>query len=156
MVLELDDRGAIVTCPTCAQRNRIAFKRWGDRVRCAICKNELPVPAEPLEIRSTGDFDRLISQASVPVLVDYWAVWCGPCRMVAPEVARVAAGTAGKVIVVKVDTDALSDLGERFNVRSIPTLALFVGGREVGRVMGARPAADIEAFIERSTASVRQ
>jgi thioredoxin 2 len=154
-LLQLDDRGAVLPCANCGQRNRVAYERWGDKVRCATCKNELAVPAEPLEIRSSADFDRLVSRASVPVLVDYWAPWCGPCRMVAPEVAKVAMRASGKTIVLKVNTDAVADLGERFNVRSIPTLAVFVGGREVARVSGARPAADIEAFIERATAAVR-
>jgi thioredoxin 2 len=89
----------------------------------------------------------LIAQSSVPVVVDYWAPWCGPCRMVAPELAKVAARSAGKFLVVKVNTDALPDLGDRYRIRSIPTMAVFSGGREVSRTSGARPADEIERFI---------
>jgi thioredoxin 2 len=145
--LELDDRGIVMPCPSCGQKNRVAYGRLGETVRCGRCKTELSATAAPLEVGSSTDFDRLISQASVPIVVDYWAPWCGPCRMVAPELAKVAARAHGKFLVVKVNTDALSDLGERFAIRSIPTMAVFSGGREVKRTTGARPAADIEAFI---------
>jgi len=107
----------------------------------------LSAPNEPIEISSTADFDRLIMHASIPVVVDYWAPWCGPCRMVAPELQKVAARQAGRALVVKVNTDQLPDLGERFAIRSIPTLAVFSGGREVARAAGVRPAEDIEQFI---------
>ena len=145
--LELDDRGIVVPCPSCGQKNRVAYSRLGETVRCGRCKTELSATAAPLEVGSSADFDQLISHASVPIVVDYWAPWCGPCRMVAPELAKVAARAHGKFVVVKVNTDALSDLGERFAIRSIPTMAVFSGGREVKRTTGARPAADIEAFI---------
>jgi thioredoxin 2 len=145
--LDLDDRGLIVVCPHCGQKNRIAFDRMGSTIRCGRCKQELTVPAEPLEARSAADFDRLVASASVPIVVDYWAPWCGPCRMVAPELVKVAARNAGQLLVVKVNTDELTELGERAGIRSIPTLAVFVGGREAARTMGARPAADIEAFV---------
>jgi thioredoxin 2 len=96
-------------------------------------------------------FDRVLANASTPVVVDYWAPWCGPCRMVAPELMKVGARRAGQWLVVKVNTDALSDLGQRYGIRSIPTLAVFSGGREVARTAGARPAADIEAFVAQAT-----
>jgi thioredoxin 2 len=150
--LESDDRGIIVSCPHCAQRNRLAYDRLGEAVRCAACKHELTPPPVPLDITASADFDRLISKSAIPIVVDYWAPWCGPCRMVAPELAKVAARAAGRFVVVKVNTDVLSDLGEHFGIRSIPTMAIFAGGREISRTTGARPAADIEAFIERATA----
>jgi thioredoxin 2 len=100
-----------------------------------------------MDVLSTDDFDRLVSRASIPVVVDYWAPWCGPCRMVAPELATVAARNAGRLMVVKVNTDVLTDLAQRFGIRSIPTLAVFAGGRESVRTAGARPAADIESLI---------
>ena len=143
-----DDRGLIVTCRHCGQQNRLTYERLGSEVRCAQCKQPLPAPAEPIAIGSTADFDRLIARASLPVLVDYWAPWCGPCRMVTPELQKVAARQAGRVLVVKVNTDELPDLGERFGIRSIPTLAIFAGGREASRVTGARPAAEIEALLQ--------
>ena len=146
--LELDDRGVIVACSGCGQKNRVVYERLSAPFRCGRCKRELSPPSEPVEIAGAADLDRVIANASVPVVVDYWAPWCGPCRMVAPELQKVAARQAGRFFVVKVNTEALPDLGERFNVRSIPTLAVFAEGREVARTAGARPAADIEAFID--------
>jgi len=148
--LLLDDRGVILTCPNCEQRNRVLYERLSDPVRCGKCKRELSSPASPVEIVTAGDFDRLVANASIPVVVDYWAPWCGPCRMVAPELQKVAARRAGRILVVKVNTEALPDLGQRFNVRSIPMLAVFAQGREVARTVGARPASDIEAFIDQA------
>jgi thioredoxin 2 len=146
----MDERGVIVTCSSCGQKNRLAYGRLGDETRCGHCKNSLKAPAQPIEIRSTQDFDRLTAQSSVPVVVDYWAPWCGPCRMVAPELQKVAARGAGSLLVVKVNTDELSDLAERHNIRSIPTLAVFAGGKEVARTAGARPADEIEQFIRQA------
>jgi thioredoxin 2 len=148
--MDFDERGIVVACHSCGQKNRLVFERIGETVRCAKCKNPLESPREPIELRSSADFDRLISRSSLPVVVDYWAPWCGPCRMVAPELQKVAARQAGRVVVVKVNTDELSDLGERFGIRSIPTLAVFAGGREVTRMAGARPAEQIEALIEKA------
>jgi len=145
--LETDDRGVLVACPSCGQKNRLAYERLGEAIRCGKCKHELSTPTTPLDVPDTAAFDRLVARASVPVVVDYWAPWCGPCRMVAPELAKVAARAAGRFLVVKVNTDQLSDLGQRFGIRSIPTMAVFAGGREVSRTAGARPAADIEAFV---------
>ena len=146
----LDDSGIIVACPHCGQKNRMRFDRLADPVRCGRCKQELKPIAEPVEIPSATQFDRVISTASLPVVVDYWAPWCGPCRMVAPELQKVAARQAGRVLVVKVNTEALPDVGQRFGIRSIPTLAVFAGGREVASSAGARPAQEIEAFIEQT------
>jgi thioredoxin 2 len=144
----LDDRGIVATCGSCGRKNRLVYEHLDRQVRCANCKVSIPLPSEPIEIPRSEDFDRIVSKAALPVVVDYWAPWCGPCRMVAPELAKVAARNAGRLLVVKVNTDALADLGERFGIRSIPTLAVFAGGREVGRTAGARPAADIEAFVQ--------
>lgn len=146
---DFDDRGIVVPCPSCGQKNRLAYERLGDHVRCGRCKQPLAI-SEPVELHDSAEFDRLVARASVPVVVDYWAPWCGPCRMVAPELEKVASRQAGRALVVKVNTDELSDLGQRFGIRSIPTLAVFAGGREAARTAGARPAADIEAFIEQA------
>jgi thioredoxin 2 len=151
--MELDDRGVVVPCPNCSTRNRLAYERLGDAVQCGQCKQAIEAPNEPIEVKSTADFDRLVAQSSLPVLVDYWAPWCGPCRMVAPELQKVATRQAGHAIVVKVNTDELGDLGQRYGIRSIPTLAVFGGGKELARESGARPAEAIEAFIARAQAT---
>ena len=153
---EFDDRGIVVTCPHCGQKNRLAYERLGDPVRCGKCKQALQPIAVPLEILDSADFDRLVARASIPVVGDYWAPWCGPCRMVAPELQKVAARQAGRALVVKVNTDQLVDLGDRFGIRSIPTLAMFAGGREVSRTTGARPAEEIEKFIEQAAAAIHR
>jgi len=154
--LTLDDRGVVAPCPSCGKANRLRYDRLGQPQRCGSCKHDLPAPAEPIEVATSAVFDQLIAASPIPVVVDYWAPWCGPCRMVAPELQKVAARQAGRVLVVKVNTDVLSDLGQRFAVRSIPTLAVFAGGREASRTTGARPAADIEAFIESAATGSRR
>jgi thioredoxin 2 len=151
MILEVDDRGLIVACASCGQKNRLAWDRPGDTVRCGQCKHDLARPSTPLEVARTEDFDTLVGCASLPIVVDYWAPWCGPCRMVGPELEKVARRNVGRFLVVKVNTDVLSDLGQRFTIRSIPTMAVFANGREVARTTGARPAADIETFVEEAT-----
>ena len=103
------------------------------RPRCGKCKTALPPPAEPIEVPNEREFDALVRDAAYPVVVDFWAPWCGPCRMVAPELARVAATNAGRLVVVKVNTDAVPELGERFRIRSIPTMAVFRGGKEIAQ-----------------------
>jgi thioredoxin 2 len=153
--VQLDERGIVMACSNCGKKNRLAYERLGDPVRCGQCKEPLPQPGEPIELHSSTDFDRVVSKASIPVVVDYWAPWCGPCRMVEPEMQKVAARQAGKMLVVKVNTDEVVDLGQRYNIRSIPTLAVFANGREVARTAGARPAPDIEAFVTQSTASAK-
>ena len=145
--MDLDDRGIVTTCPACGQKNRFVYEWLGDAVRCGKCKTALAPTGEPIEIASTADFDRLVSRSSLPVLVDYWAPWCGPCRMVAPEIAKVASRKAGQLLVVKVNTDEVAGVGDRLGIRSIPTMAVFKGGREIARTAGARPASDIEAFV---------
>jgi thioredoxin 2 len=151
--VEMDDRGLIVSCAACGQKNRFAYERLGEQTRCGKCQQPLAAPSAPIEMHSSTEFERLVSKSSLPVVVDYWAPWCGPCRMVAPELLKVAARQAGAAVVVKVNTDELSDLGQRHNIRSIPTLAVFAGGKEVARTAGARPAAEIEAFIRQATPS---
>ncbi len=146
-LLELDERGVLVVCGTCGQKNRVPYSRLGKPVRCGKCKTALSSTSTPLDVASTEDFDRLVANSSIPIVVDYWAPWCGPCRMVAPELVKVAARSAGRYLVAKVNTEALGDLGERFGIRSIPTMAVYLGGKEIRRTTGARPASDIEAFI---------
>lgn len=145
-----DSQGLIVACPSCGTRNRMAYDHIGRTHRCAKCKADLSAPDSPVEVTSARMFDDLVASASVPVVVDYWAPWCGPCRFVAPELEKIARRQAGRILVVKVNTDEVVELGSRYGIRSIPTLAVFSGGREVGRTVGARPADAIEAFVRDS------
>lgn len=150
MALEIDERGVIVPCPACGKRNRIPF---GRRAKCGHCAAEIGPPTEPLDVPGAAAFDALIRNSSLPVVVDFWAPWCGPCRAVAPEIAKVAKTHAGQWIVAKINTEALPDLGQRFGIQSIPTMAVFLNGREASRTMGARPAAAIEGFVESAIAT---
>lgn len=145
--LSIDDIGVRIPCLSCGRTNRVAFGHLGKTGRCAACKQALASPGQPVEVDSATAFDRLIAHASVPVVVDYWAPWCGPCRAVAPELEKLAREQRGRWIIAKVNTDVLSDLGARFGIRSIPTMAAFAGGREIARTTGARPAAEIQAFV---------
>jgi thioredoxin 2 len=130
----------VLTCPACAQSNRVPAARLSDKAKCAACKAPLLPLAHPVAVGSAAEFDELVRDAKGPVLVDFWASWCGPCRAVAPELAKVADQRAGSVIVAKVDTEALPDVAGRFGIRSIPTMILFRGGQEAKRLTGAMPA----------------
>ncbi|HUK35620.1 MAG TPA: thioredoxin TrxC [Vicinamibacterales bacterium] len=142
-----DERGVITECPSCHQKNRLTYSRLQETTRCGRCKTELPRVNNPVEVTTAAEFDSLISSASLPVVVDFWAPWCGPCRMVAPEIEKVASRRAGQWLVVKVNTDEVAGVGDRLGIRSIPTMAVFKDGREVTRTAGARPASDIDAFV---------
>ena len=134
----------IVGCPSCERLNRIPAARMSERARCAACKAPLLPLQKPIAIRSAAEFDELVGGAQLPVLVDFWAAWCGPCRTVAPELEKLARDRAGRVVVAKVDTDALPEVAGRFGIRSIPTLVLMREGHEAKRVSGAMPASAIE------------
>ncbi|RYZ09068.1 MAG: thioredoxin TrxC [Myxococcales bacterium] len=129
-----------VACSSCSAQNRLPASRLLDKARCAACKASLLPLSRPIAVQSGEDFEELVRDAKVPVLVDFWAAWCGPCRLVAPELEKLAAQRSGLTIVAKVDTDAEPRLSARFGISSIPTLVLFRQGREAKRISGAMSA----------------
>ncbi|HEY8088947.1 MAG TPA: thioredoxin TrxC [Polyangiaceae bacterium] len=137
----------IVTCTSCSRKNRVPASRLDEKARCAACKTALLPLAAPSAIGSAEELDELVRDSPAPVLVDFWAAWCGPCRAVAPELETIARQKAGSVVVAKVDTEALPDVAGRFGIRSIPTMILFRGGAEAKRVQGAMPASEITSRL---------
>jgi len=129
---------AIVACPSCGTRNRLGAIERG-APRCANCKTMLPWVVDADEASFAAE-----TAASVPVVVDFWAAWCGPCRMIAPVLQDLAMRHAGRLKVVKVDVDANPGLGARFGAQSIPLLVALRGGQEVDRVVGALPPRALE------------
>ena len=140
-----ESRRATVACPFCATLNRVDLTRLADRPKCGSCSRPIlldrPLPA------SDENFDRLVGGTTVPVLVDFYADWCGPCKIMAPILDDIAQQRAGELLVLKLDTDRNPAVSQRFDIRGIPTLIVFRESKEAGRRTGAVPRADVEALV---------
>ena len=141
----------ILTCPSCGKKNRSPARRLSDVGRCGACKTEISPVRKPLDV-DEETFREITRDAEVPILVDFWADWCGPCKIAAPEVARTAAEMAGRALVLKVDTEKYPQLAAEFGVQGIPNFVVLKSGRTVYQQPGAVGSAQMRLWLERAEA----
>ncbi len=138
-----------IVCPHCEATNRIPAARLGDAPKCGKCKQVL-FSGQPINL-SSANFNKHISNSDIPVVVDFWAPWCGPCQTMAPAFAQAAQQLEPNYRLAKVDTEAEQALGAQYGIRSIPTIAVFKNGREIARQAGAMGVEDIKRWVESQT-----
>jgi thioredoxin 2 len=136
-----------VSCPSCSKLNRVKLSRLGDQPKCGSCGKAIRLD-QPIAL-SDRDFERVVTGSEVPLLVDFYADWCGPCKVMAPHIEELARKHAGRALIAKLDTDRNQTTAQRFAIRGIPTLIVFRDGREVAREVGAVPKPRLEELLER-------
>ena len=141
----------ILACLSCGKKNRLPAQRLTGAARCGACKTEIAPVAKPIEV-DVESFREISRDARVPVLVDFWADWCGPCKMAAPEVVRTAAEMAGRALVLKVDTEKHPQLAAEFGVQGIPNFVVLKEGRLVFQQPGLVPSAQMKEWLTRAGA----
>lgn len=146
-------RKATVPCAFCGTLNRVDLTRLAQRPKCGECGRPMLLD-RPIRV-GDNDLERVVSGSEVPVVVDFYADWCGPCKLMAPLLDQLAHERAGEVLVAKLDTDRNPAMAARHQIRSIPTLAVFVDGREAARQTGAVPKPRLEALIDEARARTR-
>jgi thioredoxin 2 len=147
VTLSCDESGIFLPCPSCQAENRIPFARIGSAARCGHCRAPLPSPGAPVDVPSASAYSQLKALSPLPIVIDFWAPWCGPCRMMAPEFAKAAAMAKGEFLFAKINTDSLPDVASDFNLKGIPAVALLRQGHPPPLSTRAQPASQLLAWL---------